>query len=54
MAGRSGKTLLLNLQPQVQKVLEVISAVDVSTVFASVEELDQYLDLMQRRVVEGE
>ena len=54
MAARSGKTLLVNLQPQVQKVLDIVNAVDVTAVFASVQELDEYLDLMQRKIVEGE
>ena len=54
MAARSGQTLLVNLQPQVQKVLDIVNAVDVTAVFASVQELDEYLDLMQRRIVEGE
>ena len=54
MASRSGKALLVNPQPQVKKVLEIVGAVDLSAVFASVEELDQYLDVMQRKVIEGE
>jgi anti-anti-sigma factor len=54
MAARSGEMLMVNLQPPVKKVFEIVKAVDVSTVFASVEELDAYLDLMQRKVVEGE
>jgi anti-anti-sigma factor len=54
MAARSGKALLVNPQPQVRKVLEIISAVDITAVFASVQELDRYLDLMQRKVIDGE
>ena len=54
MATRSGKALLVNPQPQVEKVLEIVNAVDLTAVFASVEELDRYLDVMQRKVVEGE
>jgi anti-anti-sigma factor len=53
MAGRGGKALLVNPQATVQKVLAIVGAVDVSTVFASTEELDQYLDTMQRKVAGG-
>ena len=54
MAARSGKAVLVNAQPQVKKVLEIVNAVDVAAVFSSTEELDRYLDMMQRRIVEGE
>ena len=54
MAARSGKALLVNPRPQVEKVLEIVKAVDLSAVFASVEELDRYLDVMQRKVLDGE
>jgi anti-anti-sigma factor len=54
MTARSGKALLVSPRPQVQKVLDIVNAVNVASVFSSVEELDQYLDLMQRRVTGGE
>ena len=54
MNERSGKALLVNPTPQVRKVLEIVNAVDVASVFASVEELDRYLDTMQRKVAGGE
>lgn len=54
MAARSGKALLVNPQPQVQKVLDIVQAVDIAAVFTSTQELDQYLDAMQRKVVEGQ
>jgi len=54
MAARAGKTMLVNPQPQVQKVLDIVKAVDIATVFASIQELDEYLDAMQRKVLEGE
>jgi anti-sigma B factor antagonist len=47
MKARAGKALLVNLQPPVQKVLEIVKAVDLKTVFASVRELDEYLDSLQ-------
>jgi anti-sigma B factor antagonist len=48
MQDRGGRTLLLNPQPQVRKVFEIVKAVPVAEVFASVAELDQYLDHIQR------
>jgi anti-anti-sigma factor len=53
MAARSGKALLVNPSPQVKKVLEIVQAVDITAVFSSTEELDRYLDVMQRKVSEG-
>ncbi|RDI98027.1 anti-sigma factor antagonist [Dyella solisilvae] len=47
---RGGHTLLLNLQPQVRKVFDIVKAVPVNEVFASLQELDDYLDHMQRRM----
>jgi len=54
MVARGGKALLVNPQPQIKKVLEIVNAADLSAVFSSVQELDRYLDTMQRKVVEGE
>lgn len=54
MAVRAGKVLLLNPQPPVQKVFDIVKAADVNEVFRSVAELDAYLDAMQKRVAGGE
>jgi len=54
MAERAGRVVLLNALPQVQKVFEIVKAADLAEGFSSVEELDRYLDIMQRRVVRGE
>jgi anti-anti-sigma factor len=54
MAARNGKAVLVNPRPQVQKVLEIVKAVDLTAVFASTEELDAYLDVMQRKIMNGE
>ncbi|MHA6205586.1 STAS domain-containing protein [Dyella soli] len=53
MRARGGHTLLLNPQPQVRKVFDIVKAVPVAEVFANVEELDSYLDHIQRRIMEG-
>jgi sigma-B regulation protein RsbU (phosphoserine phosphatase) len=52
MRERHGHTLLLNPQPQVRKVFDIVKAVPVNEVFASTAELDDYLDRMQRQVIE--
>ena len=54
MRARNGHTLLLNPQPQVRKVFDIVKAVPVSEVFTSTLELDAYLDRMQRQITEGD
>ena len=49
MRAREGKVLFLNLQPPVQKVFDIAKAAEVSSVFKSVQELDEYLDAMQKK-----
>ena len=49
MAQRSGKVLFVNVQPPVQKVFDIVKAVDLAVVFRNVQELDQYLDVMQKK-----
>lgn len=54
MAGRGGRLLVLNAQPQVRKVFEIVKAVPVKEIFASVAELDAYLDEIQRKTLQGD
>jgi len=54
MKARAGKALIVNPQPAVQKVFDIVKAVDLSAVFASVQELDKYLDTIQRKMKEEE
>jgi anti-sigma B factor antagonist len=49
---RDGKVVLLNLQPTVRKVFEIINALPELSIFESIKELDAYLDKMQRAVKE--
>ncbi len=49
-----GKFLLLNLQPQVRKVFDIIKALDGMQVFKSQEEMDEYLTAMQNKVLDGD
>lgn len=43
-----GRMLFMNLQPQIQKVFSILKAIPSLKVFASIEELDKYLDVMQK------
>jgi anti-anti-sigma factor len=54
MNARSGKAVLLNPQPQVQKVLDIVKVPELGAIFRSVKELDEYLDAMQKKVAGGE
>jgi anti-sigma B factor antagonist len=44
----AGKMVFMNLQPQIKKVFDILEALPSLKVFASVQELDQYLDTMQK------
>ena len=50
MKGYNGSVVLLNLQPQIQKVFDIIKALPSQQVFSTMEELDDYLDRMQRQI----
>ncbi|UNT98088.1 STAS domain-containing protein [Xanthomonas translucens] len=52
LATRDGSVLVVNPQPQIRKVFDVVKAVPLNEIFTSVQELDDYLDEMQRRVLE--
>ena len=54
MNARAGKSVLLNPQPQVQKVLDIVKVPELGAIFRSIKELDEYLDVMQKKVAEGE
>lgn len=48
-----GVLIMMNLQPQIRKVFEIINALPAMQIFSSVQELDDYLDRMQRKVLRG-
>jgi len=52
LKGTDGTMALTNLQPQIRKVFEIIQALPSLNIFESVEELDEYLAEMQRKVRE--
>ncbi len=48
-----GQFLVVHPQPQVQKVFDVVKALPSEGIFASQRELDDYLDAIQRRALQG-
>ncbi|GAB2651395.1 STAS domain-containing protein [Arenimonas aestuarii] len=54
LAGRGGRVVVVNPQPQIQKVFDVVKAVPLNEIFSSVAEADAYLDAMQKKVLRGE
>lgn len=54
MKARGGQTLLIHPQPQVRKVFDIVKAVPLNEIFTSTQELDAYLDRMQRQITEGD
>ena len=54
MKARAGEALIVNPQPSVQKVFDIVKAVDLKAVFSSVQELDKYLDAIQHKMKEEE
>jgi len=49
-----GKVAIVNPQPAVRKVLDIVKAIPKGGIFGSVAELDAYLDDIQRQVRDGE
>lgn len=54
LTANKGSVLLVDLQPQILKVLEIIKALPGITVFRNVQEMDDYLAVIQRKVKLGE
>ena len=50
---RGGSFSMMNLQPQVRKVFEIINALPSLQIFSSIKELDDYLAEMQRQTLHG-
>lgn len=49
---QGGDLAMINVQPQVKKVFEIMRLGPVLNVFESIRELDEYLEKLQKRVVE--
>jgi anti-sigma B factor antagonist len=44
----SGRLVFMNLQPQIKKVFDIINALPSMKLFKDLEEMDAYLDVMQK------
>lgn len=51
---RGGRFILMDIPPQIQKVFDIINILPGMKIFKNVKELDDYLDRIQHRIVEGE
>ena len=52
MKSLNGSYKLKNLKPQVEKVFEIINALPSDQVFTNEKEMDEYLDKIQKKVIE--
>ena len=52
LARSDGDVFMLNLQPQIRKAFDIMKLMPAMNVFASVQELDDYLEKVQRRIAE--
>ncbi len=50
LKARDGKLVFMHLQPQIRKVFEIIEALPTMRVFKNFEEMDDYLDRIQKRI----
>ena len=48
---RKGVFQLVNMQPQIQKVMEIAAALPKEAVFSSIKEADAYFDAMQKKAL---
>ncbi len=49
-----GMLTMVNLQPQIKKVFDVLKVIPPQQIFTSIDELDSYLDMIQQRYKEEE
>ncbi|MHC4881220.1 MAG: STAS domain-containing protein [Planctomycetota bacterium] len=52
VAKRGGELMMLNMQPQIKKVFEIVRLLPTLKVFENAEEMDNYLIGIQRRIQE--
>jgi anti-anti-sigma factor len=54
MDKNNGNFAMINLQPQIKKVFEIMRLVSTLNVFADIQELDEYLAKVQRKITDQE
>lgn len=53
LEGQGGTVHVINMQPQIEKVLQIANMLRGMTLFASIEEADDYFDTMQKKVLKS-
>ena len=48
-----GSLVMINLQPQIRKVIDIVKAIPRHNMFENRQELDRYLSIIQRKEIEG-
>ncbi len=54
MKEKGGKCGMLKMQPQIQKVFDIVKALPDTPIFKNDEEMDEYFAHMQQQVIDGE
>jgi len=52
LAARGGRFAMVNIQPPVQQVFDIIAALPEEEIFDSIEEMDKYLSAMQKKAAD--
>ncbi|HNX91590.1 MAG TPA: STAS domain-containing protein [Candidatus Omnitrophota bacterium] len=47
-----GTMVLINLQPQISKIFDIVKAIPTQNIFSSIDEMDRYLTNIQRKEIE--
>ena len=51
--GNGGQVAVVSLQPQIKKVFDIVKALPPQSIFSSIEEVDAYLDKIQKDEIEN-
>ena len=54
LKGQDGQLAMMHLQPQIQKVLDIVKALPAVPIFKDDEEMDGYFDAMQNKILNNE
>ena len=54
MKANGGSVAVTQVQPQIQKVLEIVKALPALNIFKDMAEADEYFDAMQKKVLDGD
>jgi anti-sigma B factor antagonist len=54
MKANEGSVAVTQVQPQIQKVLDIVKALPALNIFKDMAEADEYFDAMQKKVLDGD